>query len=240
VPPEEEIFPGKANDFEQVGKEFLRCFKELGGLRSDARVLDVGCGIGRMAIPLTQYLDHNGSYEGLDVVSRGIEWCQEHITPRYPNFRFRLADIYNKRYNSKGRHQAQDYEFPYEDRSFDFVYLISVFTHMLPQEVDNYLSEVARVLKPGGRCMITYFLLNEESLKLIEESQSVYNFEPAGGVYRVADPQEPERAVAYDEKHVLHLYKKHCLSPIELPAYGSWCGRKSFLRYQDMIVAARN
>jgi SAM-dependent methyltransferase len=240
VPPEKEIFPGKASDFEKVGQEFLRYFKELGELRSDAHVLDMGCGIGRMAIPLTQYLDHNGTYEGLDVVSRGIEWCREHITPRYPNFRFRLADVYNKRYNPKGRHRAQDYEFPYEDRAFNFVCLISVFIHMLPQDVDNYLSEVARVLKLGGRCLITYFLLNEESLKLLEKGQGVYNFEPNSGIYRVSDPQEPERAVAYDEKHILQLYEKHGLSPIASPAYGSWCGRKSFLSYQDVIVAVRN
>ena len=45
-------------DFEQIGREYLGHFKELGGLRPDSRVLDIGCGIGRMAIPLMDYLDN--------------------------------------------------------------------------------------------------------------------------------------------------------------------------------------
>lgn len=56
----------------------------------------MGCGIGRMAIPLTEYLSEEGSYEGFDVVRRGVKWCQENITTRCPNFRFRLADVYNE------------------------------------------------------------------------------------------------------------------------------------------------
>ncbi len=58
-----------------------------------------------------------------------------------------------------------------------FVLLTSVFTHMLPQDMDNYLSEVARVLKPDGRCLITYFLLNPESLALIDAEESSFNFQ---------------------------------------------------------------
>lgn len=34
----------------------------------------------------------------------------------------------------------------------------SVFTHMQHRDVVRYAKEVARVLKPGGRCMVTYFL----------------------------------------------------------------------------------
>ena len=81
---------------------------------------------------------------------KGIAWCQENITPKHPNFRFQVADIRNKEYNSGERFAASEYEFPYEDASFDFVLLTSVFTHLLPNEVENYLSEIQRVLAPGG------------------------------------------------------------------------------------------
>ena len=53
MPPESEMFPGNASNFEKAGQEFLGHFKELGGLKPDDRVLDVGCGIGRMAIYLS-------------------------------------------------------------------------------------------------------------------------------------------------------------------------------------------
>ena len=38
---------------------------------------------------------------------------------------------------------------------------------MLSADMENYLKQIARVLKPGGRCLITYFLLNPESAKLM-------------------------------------------------------------------------
>ena len=86
------------------------------GLKPDERVLDAGCGIGRIAVPLTEYLDESGGYEGFDIAPEGIAWCRENITPRYPNFRFQVADIYNKSYNPEGSQKADEYEFPYEGR----------------------------------------------------------------------------------------------------------------------------
>ena len=55
VPPRRLSFVG-AGDFTAIGLEFLRYFQDLGGLRPTDHVLDVGCGIGRMALPLTGYL----------------------------------------------------------------------------------------------------------------------------------------------------------------------------------------
>ena len=59
-------------DFKETGNLFFQYFIELGELKPSERVLDVGCGIGRMAIPLTKYLDERGRYEGFDIVAHGI------------------------------------------------------------------------------------------------------------------------------------------------------------------------
>ncbi len=71
-------------EFRATGEEFLTYFIEIGGLRPSDRVLDVGCGVGRMAVPLTRYLSPEGRYEGFDVMANAVEWCQRHITPRFP------------------------------------------------------------------------------------------------------------------------------------------------------------
>ena len=59
-----------------------------------------------------------------------IEWAQLSISSRFPNFTFQKADIFNKFYNPDGVFKAVDYRFPYEDRSFDLIFLTSVFTHI--------------------------------------------------------------------------------------------------------------
>src|SRR5262245_20503185 len=99
------------------GYEFLGYFRDLAGLKSDEDVLDIGCGVGRMAVVLTGYMK-TGSYTGIDIVSAGITWCQTHITPRYPHFEFHHADIFNEAYNARGKHRACDYRFPFADASF--------------------------------------------------------------------------------------------------------------------------
>lgn len=225
--------------FAAAGEEFLRYFVDLCGLEPHESVLDVGCGTGRMARPLTNYL-RGGSYDGLDIVAPSVRWCQKTYTPRHPNFRFHFADIYNKAYNPGGKCRASEYRFPFADSSFDFVFLTSVFTHMLARDVENYLSEVARVMKSNGRCLITFFLLNPDSLRLIEEGLSDYGFGYELGRCRVEYEDVPEAVVAYDEDDVRGLYGGCGLHISEPILYGRWCGRREGLSRQDMIVAFRN
>lgn len=238
TPPKGMIFVG-GGDFKKSGEELLQYFIDLGGLKPNERVLDVGCGIGRIAVPLTKYLNKKGSYEGFDIVPVGINWCRKNISSKYPNYHFQLADVFNKTYNPKGKYKAFKYKFPYENESFDFVSLISVFTHMLPQDMENYLYEITRVLKRNGRCFITFFLLNKESLQLINVGKSTFDFKYKFGKYRTIDINTPEDAVCYDEAFVLDLYEKYGLTIKKSFYYGSWCGRSNFLSYQDITIASK-
>ena len=72
--------------------------------------------------------------------------------------------MFNQKYRPKAKFTASNYKFPYEDNFFDFVILQSVFTHMVLDDMKNYLHEISRVLKKGGRSYISYFILNENSL----------------------------------------------------------------------------
>src|SRR5689334_8909675 len=136
-PPMSMIFTGSVDDFALSGSNLVNNLVDLECLRPDSKVLDVGSGMGRLAVALLNYRSHEGSYEGLEIVPSGVRWCTENITARYPNCRFTLADIYNNEYNPTGRLAASRYRFPYDDDTFDLVVLASVFTHMLPEDMRN-------------------------------------------------------------------------------------------------------
>jgi len=243
VPPEELMHEGPRSYevFKQNSEEFFRYYVDLCGLKPDERILDVGCGIGRKTIRLTQYLGDGGAYEGIDIVKSGIDWCSERISRRYPRFRFQQIDVYNGYYNPGGRHKAAEYRFPYPDGSFDLVVLGSIFTHMMTDDTAHYLSEVARVLRPKGRSLISWFLLNQESRALSRTGKGTQNFtHEIDAVCWSKSLQQSEETTAYDERYVLDLYAR-CELEIKPPIhFGSWCGRGEYLSYQDLIVAVKS
>ncbi len=225
-------------DFRAVGEEFAGYARELASLTPSDRVLEVGSGVGRIALPLTQIINGEGSYDGIEIVPRGVRWCQQNVTPKYPNFRFHHADIANSTYNRRGKIAAAEYRFPFADSSFDLVLLTSVFTHLLPTTTAHYLSEIARVLAPGGRVLATFYLLNDESLQLLDAGRCVISFPYEADGARVMDADAPENAVAMPEAQVQELLDRVGLS-IRTVHYGSWCARAEPLSHQDVVIAVK-
>lgn len=226
--------------FEEIGQEFLQYFITLGGLQPDDRVLDVGCGIGRMALPLTRYLSSRGGYWGFDILADGIAWCRQNITSRFSNFHFEVADVQNGSYRPQGQASASAYRFPYADGAFDFAYACSVLTHMLPPDIDNYLAEISRVLRPGGACLVTFFVITPDALQRVQDGSAVFRFADSGTGYYSISRREPEKAVAYTEETLRRAYAACGLSIVEPLHYGTWSGLTSGLSGQDMIVARKS
>jgi ubiquinone/menaquinone biosynthesis C-methylase UbiE len=220
TPPRRINFTGAVTNLEDSREELKQNLIKMAGLEPTSRVLELGCGFGRLGIPLTRYLDRDGAYHGIDIVPKAIQWCQEKIKGPHGNISFIHADVKNGEYNPRGRIAAVEYCFPFADETFDLVVLISVFTHMLPREVEHYLAEIARVLKPGGRCYVTYFLVTEESRSLMTTDRSSLKFEHNYGDYWIMNKEVPELGVGYDEKYVRELHAKHGLSVKLYP--GKW------------------
>jgi SAM-dependent methyltransferase len=241
VPPPEMLFDGAvtAEQFKLNGEGFTQTYLiERARLPRNGRVLDLGSGNGQKARVLAYYLDDTGSYEGLDVVQSAIEWCQGRYS-KFKNFRFQVADVYSSHYNLVGKYADDEYCLPFPNADFDLVFLCSVFTHMLPSGVGNYISEVSRVLKPGGRCVSTYFLLNEDSRARIKAGTSSLGFESEHGPALLLDSDNPSRAVAYDEGWVRERLASAGLRVAEA-TYGTWCGGKDMLAsYQDALISVK-
>src|SRR5208282_391883 len=130
-------------------------------------------------------------------------------------------------------------KFPYPDRSFDFTFLASVFTHMLPQEVEHYAREIARTLKPNGRAAITFFIWNEESERLTKTRSGKLTFQHSYGQVRVQQRSKPEAAIAYPEATVRRVLEESGLTLLEPIHFGSWCGRAGTVTSQDLTLSER-
>jgi len=239
VPPRERCFVGDG-DYRSIGAEFLSLFVQLGHLAPTDQVLDVGCGIGRMAVPLTQYLEGDGGcYEGIDVVVDGIDWCRRAITVRYPGFRFRRLDAFHPEYNPGGRPLTELGALPYGSAGFDFAVLTSVITHLHPGDVKFYAAELGRLLRPGGRAFLSLFLLSAESRAALAQGDRRLAFEaddPATVQY--SDPAHPLAAVAYDEAELLAWFAAAGLSLFAPVTRGTWSGLTG-TSYQDICVLAK-
>lgn len=235
VPPRGLIYTG-SGDYVAQGNHFLKIFVEKGDLKAHHRVLDVGSGIGRMALPLTTFLrdTEGGTYEGFDVIEMGVQWCQRNISAAYPHFRFRYVPLVNDLYRNDGA-AATDFRFPYTEGGFDFVFLTSVFTHMQPDEVAHYLAEIARVMDTNGTCLATFFVLTADA-KMRSEKRP-FSFPHIYEGYALMDAQVKAANVAYDPEWLEAAAAKAGLCIEKLYA-GYWSGlnKAECVDFQDVVI----
>jgi SAM-dependent methyltransferase len=226
-----------------IGERWAGHFVEWGGLSPQDRVLEVGCGAGRMALALAPILGRDGSYTGFDVHARAIDWCRREIEGRWPGARFEHVDLHNGAYNPRGRLAANSFRFPYRASSFDFVFLTSVFTHMRTEEVDNYLREVARVLRPEGRVMCTWFLLDGVARSAIGNGSAAHQFlHPVCEGCLTDNLRVPEAAIAFDMEIVEAMIADAGLVISPPVRFGSWTKAArdpESVEFQDVLLLRR-
>lgn len=228
--------------FTEIGRQWAGHLIDLCGLEPHGRVLDVGCGAGRLAIPLTEYLSSEGRYEGLDVIPWAIDWCRREITSRYPGFTFTHADVASGQYYPEGAVSPERYSLPYETDQFDVVCALSLFTHMLPDGLERYLSEFVRVLREGGRALLTFYLLTGETPGAIEAGNTdpMYTFGHRVGTARVTYDDAHEYIVGYEEAFVEKACRRAGLRVRRPVFHGRWASREPALSWQDVVVADRS
>lgn len=233
-PPKGMVFVG-SGDYISQGRRLAELVVKYTNLQPDGKILDIGCGIGRLAVGLTRYLNSKGTYEGFDIVDFGIDWCQKHITPKFPNFHFLFVNLKNDLYNLTTETEANSFNFPYKADSFDSIVLTSVFTHMMPKDVEHYLSQIALVMKQDGRCLATFFITNPEVDKKMAAKEADFSFDNKYEGYSLLSDDCKEANVAYEETYLRNMIDKCGLS-VELMSQGDWSKGKNALDFQDVLI----
>lgn len=234
TPPPELHFVGDG-DYQAIGAEFLERLIVNAELKPQDKILDIGCGVGRLALPLTQFLE-SGSYDGADPVEAGILWCKTNISSVYPNMRFHHIDCQHALYNPNGLQNTESITLPFEDSSFDIICMVSVLTHLETASIARYASEVSRLLASGGRCFATAFLINEPARASLTNTGGLLAFDSnENGPFYYAIPDAPLAAIAYDEDYLLELFLRHGLRRRSPGIYGNWSGRTGD-SFQDICI----
>ena len=124
-----------AGEFWRWGERLTAQFLEESGLplSGEERVLEIGCGIGRMTVPLARRFR---AVVGVDVSEVMVRRAREALAA-HPNARAETGN---------GVDLAG-----LDDASFDLVFSYLVLQHVPEASiVRGYLTEIARVLRPGG------------------------------------------------------------------------------------------
>ena len=123
-------------DFETMGTLEMQVLR-LFGLKPEDSVIDVGCGTGRLAVQLSNWL--RGPYLGTDVVPALLDHAR--ALCRRDDWKFVATD---------------GQMIPAPAASVDFVCFFSVLTHISHEESWQYIQEAVRVLKPGGKLVCSF------------------------------------------------------------------------------------
>lgn len=155
------------------------------GLQPKHRLLDFGCGTGRLARKIVPYL-HAGKYYGVDI-SRGAL--------RYAKL-LGVAEGWNDRIPMFLHASALE-----DLRPFDYVWAFSVFIHLPPAEVQRAFTRIARLLRPDSRFYFSYVPTPEHKrtgLKQFKHPRGFYSdiCEPLGLLIEDVETWEGKQDIA--------------------------------------------
>ena len=188
-------------------------FFRKGFATPDSQIVEIGSGVGRVAVPLRDFSDEefHGYYHGFDIDPEMVRWCQEHFPA--DNFGFTLLDMHSTIYNPRGSVGSKPH-LSVADNSVDLVYSTSLFTHLLEEDVRHYISESFRILRPGKVMVMSFFCLDDlEQMQLLGGR---WTFSHRIGSAYVENKAFPESAVAYRKEWILEVARSFGFSHLRV------------------------
>lgn len=227
---------GSPSKFELAARQTEQWIERFALLRGNCRVLDIGCGCGAMVPTFARLFDAASSYVGFDVHPPSIDYCRRAFAED-GRFRFVLAEVGSPYGNLQGS-SAASYRFPLDGDSVDFVLAKSVFTHLQENEARQYLREIGRVLRPGGRALVSVFLFT-----LPGEENGLFDALPYPATpearIRWRFASKPEAAIGFEGSLFQRwIADAHLTAEEFVPIF--WPGKNSVQAGQDLLILTRS
>jgi SAM-dependent methyltransferase len=235
-------------DPEVVGNACRNILDRYLTINSSSRLLDFGCGIGRVLLSVLNNRSDVGAITGFDIMPQVIKFCDTHIASAFSNTKFEVIQGSNDHYDhfiaaaspsvAKSYAQLQG-EY---GSTFTGAYAFSVFTHVEIADFRSLLKFLSTLLVPGGELLFTAFLLTPFSRHAIKEGTALFNFgatlsEADGDVF-IGNSTDRLSFIAFD----LVLVEKMVFEAglvITRMEHGSWSGAGFSSSLQDVLVCRR-
>jgi SAM-dependent methyltransferase len=208
-----------------------------GKLSSFSRIIDIGSGCGRLAIPFS-LLVKDGDYFGTDVFEEGLEWCAKNVSTRNPKFKFFLQEVEHNYYFGGEIKPSTRMSLSFaESSSIDLVFALSVFTHLVEEDAEKYFQEVSRCLNRDGIAYLTAFIIDERFGEFVQRSGlHTAVKEVTAGHYQAYEGQDFFAGYTFDRWRTLIER-----SGLEITGFdpGTWAEKPGALHYQDTFIVTK-
>lgn len=162
------------------------------------RILDWGCGPGRIIRHFPAEIGNGCEYFGTDYNEKSIAWCSENL----PDIQFNTNSLVA--------------QLPYEDHSMDVIYGLSIFTHLSEQMHYDWYNELYRVLKPNGIMLLSTqgdnfkVKMTDSELKKYDENELVVrgNVKEGHRTYSAFHPPEFMKNLFQNVEILEHIDRK--------------------------------
>jgi SAM-dependent methyltransferase len=177
------------------------------------KIYEWGCGPGRIIRQLKSTFGEKVELHASDYNAESIAWCKENI----PGVQFLANDL--------------EPPLPYSNDQFDFIYVISVFTHLSETNALRWADELYRILRPGGILLVT---TNSDTIyekELLPAERKKYSED---GIVVRGDYEEGKKmylamhSPRYIREKLLHRFEllEHVSSKVPFMRQDYWVGRK--------------
>ena len=236
------------SDPEAVGDACQRILQRYIAIGPQSRLLDFGCGVGRVLLSVLKHQPAVGAITGFDIMPPVVRFCESHIASAFPRASFQLIQGSNDHYDqfiaagdalvAKTREQV----LAGYGSAFSGAYAFSVFTHVELADFRSLLALLFELLEPGGELLFTSFLLTPYSRRAITERTALFPFgetawEQDGAIF-IGNRSDRLGFIAFDLALVEQMVFDAGLV-ITHVEHGSWTGANFSASLQDVIVCRR-